>query len=46
MSGYTGIDPMVTTPNTNGSGGDLNMGVDVGQYPVVKSYMLGLNVTF
>jgi hypothetical protein len=46
MSKYTGLDPMVSTPDANGSGGDLRTGVDVGQYPVVKSFMLGVNVTF
>lgn len=46
FTSYTGLDPQVSTPNPNGGGGDLNMGVDQGQYPIVKSFMLGLNVTF
>jgi TonB-linked SusC/RagA family outer membrane protein len=46
MTKYTGIDPEISTESANSSGGDLQTGVDIGQYPVVKSYMIGLNVTF
>ncbi len=42
ISNYTGIDPMVE-PSSNH---DYDLGVDNGQYPVVKSFMLGVNVTF
>jgi TonB-dependent starch-binding outer membrane protein SusC len=46
FTNYTGIDPMVSTPNPNGGGGDTQIGVDRGQYPVVKQLMLGLTMTF
>lgn len=41
ISNYTGIDPMIDQ-----NGEDTDIGVDRGQYPVVKSFMLGVNVTF
>lgn len=37
---YTGLDPEI------GSGSPLNMGVDQGYYPVAKSYMFGVNLSF
>ncbi len=44
---YNGIDPEVSTDNNvYGGGADLDIGVDRGQYPVVKNFQLGLNVTF
>ncbi|QBQ42998.1 SusC/RagA family TonB-linked outer membrane protein [Sphingobacterium psychroaquaticum] len=37
---YTGLDPEI------GSGSPLSMGVDQGYYPVAKSYMFGVNLSF
>lgn len=37
---YSGLDPEI------GSSSPLNMGVDQGYYPVAKSWMLGLNLSF
>ncbi len=47
FTGYGGIDPEISTVgNPNSSGSDLAMGVDIAQYPVVKTVQLGLNLTF
>ncbi len=40
ISGYKGLDPGV------GGAADTNFGIDVGNYPVTRSYMFGLGVTF
>lgn len=37
---YSGLDPEI------GSGSPLSMGVDQGYYPVAKSYMFGVNLSF
>ncbi|MFD2538766.1 TonB-dependent receptor [Sphingobacterium chuzhouense] len=37
---YTGLDPEI------GSGSPLSMGVDQGYYPIAKSYMFGVNLSF
>ena len=37
---YSGLDPEI------GNSSPLNMGVDQGYYPVAKSWMLGLNLSF
>jgi hypothetical protein len=37
---YSGLDPAV------GGAADTNFGIDVGNYPVTRSYTLGVNVGF
>jgi hypothetical protein len=37
---YQGLDPSV------GGAVDTNFGIDVGNYPITRSVMLGLGVTF
>lgn len=47
ITGYKGIDPEISTSdNPNESMSDMTMGVDIAQYPVVKTVQLGLNLTF
>lgn len=38
---YKGFDPEIGTGNSN-----LDIGIDRGNYPIAKSYMVGLNFTF
>ncbi|GAB3639894.1 SusC/RagA family TonB-linked outer membrane protein [Spirosoma arcticum] len=40
ISGYTGLDPAV------GGAADQNFGIDVGNYPVTRSYNVGLSIGF
>ena len=40
ITGYKGLDPAV------GGAADTNVGIDVGNYPVTRSFMVGLGVTF
>lgn len=40
ITGYDGLDPAV------GGAADTNFGIDVGNYPVTRSFMFGLGVTF
>ncbi len=40
ISKYKGLDPAV------GGAADTNFGIDVGNYPVTRSFMVGLGVTF
>jgi len=40
ITGYKGLDPGV------GGAADTNFGIDVGNYPVTRSVMVGLGVTF
>lgn len=40
ITGYKGLDPAV------GGAADTNFGIDVGNYPVTRSFMFGLGVTF
>ena len=43
---YKGYDPLIGT-ETNGTGNNaLLMGIDNGRYPVARTYMLGLSLTF
>jgi hypothetical protein len=48
---YTGLDPEITNINTgrgdyNARLVDRNLGVDVGNFPTAKSYIVGLNLGF
>lgn len=44
---YSGLDPESTSVvATNGTGSDINQGVDYGAYPGSKTYTFGLNVNF
>jgi len=40
ITGYEGLDPSV------GGNADINFGVDVGNYPITRSYTAGLNIGF
>ncbi|WP_080238992.1 SusC/RagA family TonB-linked outer membrane protein [Spirosoma rigui] len=40
FTGYTGLDPAV------GGNADSNFGIDVGNYPLTRSYNVGLNIGF
>jgi hypothetical protein len=40
ISGYQGLDPAV------GGAADTNFGIDVGNYPVTRSYTAGVNIGF
>ena len=42
---YTGLDPEINLRNY-ASGSDRQIGVDEGSYPVAKSILLGVNLTF
>jgi TonB-linked SusC/RagA family outer membrane protein len=39
LTGYSGLDPEL-------GGGDTAFGIDYGNYPIVKQFILGLNVNF
>jgi hypothetical protein len=36
---YSGLDPEL-------SGSDVNFGIDAGNYPLVKQFLIGLNLNF
>lgn len=40
ITGYTGLDPAV------GGAADSNFGIDIGNYPLTRSYNLGLSIGF
>jgi len=40
ITGYQGLDPSV------GGAADTNFGIDVGNYPITKSYTIGINIGF
>jgi hypothetical protein len=40
LTRYKGLDPSV------GGGADTNFGIDVGNYPITRSVVVGLGVTF
>jgi hypothetical protein len=40
ITGYKGLDPGV------GGAADTNFGIDVGNYPVAPSFMIGIGVTY
>jgi len=40
ISGYSGLDPSV------GGAADTNFGIDLGNYPITKSFQFGVNVEF
>ena len=48
ITDYEGLDPeiQVVNPNGNGQDQDLAIGLDKGNYPVVRSITFGVNVTF
>ena len=45
LTKYTGLDPEINLRNYQ-SGSDRQIGVDEGAYPVAKSILLGVNLTF
>ena len=45
ITGYSGLDPEIA-PRTDGVGADVALGVDEGNYPVVKQYLIGVNLGF
>ncbi len=46
FTAYPGLDPEMTVSTNSAAEGDIANGIDWGTYPVAKSFMLGLNVTF
>lgn len=42
---YEGIDPEISSPSI-GAQPNLSLGIDFGRYPLVKTYTLGLKVSF
>lgn len=46
FTNYRGYDPEVNWNSGGAASGNLNLGLDYGSYPNVKSYTLGLNITF
>jgi TonB-dependent starch-binding outer membrane protein SusC len=43
---YTGLDPEIDTQRTDGIANDRLRGVDYGNYPLVRTYLVGLNLAF
>lgn len=43
---YSGLDPEIDTQTNNGVAVDTERGVDYGNYPTVRQYLIGLNLTF
>jgi hypothetical protein len=43
---YTGLDPEIDTQDSNGVRNDRIRGVDYGNYPTVKQYLFGVNLSF
>lgn len=47
FTGYSGLDPEVGFYTGSGAGGgSTNFGIDEGQYPTFRQYLLGVNITF
>jgi hypothetical protein len=48
ITDYSGLDPDIsaTTDTGNLNGNDLSFGVDQGNYPLVKQYLVGVNLGF
>lgn len=46
FTGYSGLDPEMTTSSNSSSEGDIGGGIDWGTYPLAKSFTLGVNLTF
>jgi hypothetical protein len=44
LTKYSGLDPEIGSEN--GGGSDVAFGVDEGNYPIVKQFLIGLNVGF
>ncbi len=45
ITGYSGLDPEITSKRDNGIAREIDRGVDVGTWPVSKQIMFGLNIT-
>jgi TonB-linked SusC/RagA family outer membrane protein len=43
---YTGLDPEIDTQDSNGVRNDRIRGVDYGNYPTVRQYLFGVNLSF
>jgi TonB-linked SusC/RagA family outer membrane protein len=43
---YTGLDPDINLRTSGNNNQDIHMGVDEGAYPVAKSYLVGLRLSF
>jgi TonB-dependent starch-binding outer membrane protein SusC len=46
ITNYRGYDPEVNWNSGGAANGNLNLGLDYGSYPNVKSYTMGLNIAF
>lgn len=46
LTDYSGLDPEINLRNYSGEAANLTIGVDSGVYPISRSVILGLNITF
>lgn len=46
LTKYTGLDPDINLRSSGTDNQDIHMGIDEGAYPVAKSYLLGVKLTF
>ncbi|KEO74359.1 hypothetical protein EL17_06380 [Anditalea andensis] len=46
ITGYSGLDPELQPQNVTSGEADRAMGIDYGNYPVVKQFIFGINVGF
>jgi hypothetical protein len=45
ITNYTGLDPAITQAGVGG-GSDTSFGIDYGNYPMSRTFLLGLSATF
>ncbi|MBN1952541.1 MAG: TonB-dependent receptor [Bacteroidales bacterium] len=46
LTRFSGLDPEMQTSENAAGEGDRAVGIDWGTYPVAKTYLIGLNITF
>ncbi len=46
LTKYTGLDPDINLRTSGNDNQDIHMGIDEGAYPVAKSYLFGVRLTF
>lgn len=46
ITNYSGVDPEITGYNTDGTIKTSNFGIDEGNYPNMRQYLFGVNVSF
>jgi len=45
LTNYSGLDPEISSKQTNGVPQEIDRGVDVGTWPVSRQFMFGLNIS-